>query len=95
VCVRPREREQKEVSVGLNRLGTTQRASLRLSISDYYFMVAESGSTNVPSSIAAPTSSIASKYKVVFLGDAFVGKTCLINKFIYDSFEPSYQVPEL
>ena len=57
-------------------------------------MGAESRSTNVASGIAAaPSSSIASKYKVVFLGDAFVGKTCLINKFIYDTFDPNYQVP--
>ncbi len=56
-------------------------------------MAAESGSTNVPSAIAGPSAaSIASKYKVVFLGDAFVGKTCLINKFIYDTFDSNYQV---
>jgi len=56
-------------------------------------MAAESGSTNVASTIAPqPGPSIASKYKVVFLGDAFVGKTCLINKFIYDNFDPNYQV---
>ena len=35
---------------------------------------------------------IASKYKIVFLGDAFVGKTCLINRFIYDTFDVGYQV---
>ena len=37
-------------------------------------------------------SSIASKYKVVFLGDACVGKTCLINRFINDDFEDDYRV---
>eukprot|EP00826_Nyctotherus_ovalis_P055101 TRINITY_DN7295_c0_g1_i9.p2 TRINITY_DN7295_c0_g1~~TRINITY_DN7295_c0_g1_i9.p2 ORF type:complete len:218 (-),score=83.25 TRINITY_DN7295_c0_g1_i9:79-732(-) len=33
-----------------------------------------------------------SKYKIVLVGDAFVGKTCLINRFIYDTFDMSYQV---
>lgn len=37
-------------------------------------------------------SSVASKYKIVFMGDAFVGKTCLINRFMYDTFDLSYQV---
>ena len=31
------------------------------------------------------------KYKIVFLGDQSVGKTSLIHRFIYDSFEESYQ----
>ena len=35
---------------------------------------------------------VVSKYKIVFVGDAFVGKTCLINRFIYDTFDMSYQV---
>merc|ERR1719261_2198768 len=31
------------------------------------------------------------KYKLVFLGDQSVGKTCLINRFVYDSFDKNYQ----
>merc|ERR1712153_232319 len=31
------------------------------------------------------------KYKLVFLGDQGVGKTCIINRFVYDSFDNSYQ----
>ncbi len=40
----------------------------------------------------AAGASIPSKYKIVFMGDAFVGKTCLINRFIYDTFDAGYQV---
>eukprot|EP00831_Metopus_contortus_P023493 TRINITY_DN20710_c0_g1_i3.p1 TRINITY_DN20710_c0_g1~~TRINITY_DN20710_c0_g1_i3.p1 ORF type:complete len:193 (+),score=26.25 TRINITY_DN20710_c0_g1_i3:762-1340(+) len=29
---------------------------------------------------------------IVFMGDAYVGKTCLINRFMYDTFDPGYQV---
>ncbi|KAF1743043.1 hypothetical protein MXB_298 [Myxobolus squamalis] len=31
------------------------------------------------------------KYKLVFLGEQSVGKTSLINRFMYDTFEESYQ----
>ena len=31
------------------------------------------------------------KYKLVFLGDIFVGKTALITRFMYDTFENNYQ----
>lgn len=31
------------------------------------------------------------KYKIVFLGDQSVGKTSMIHRFIYDSFDESYQ----
>eukprot|EP00754_Rhynchopus_humris_P035457 Rhum_TRINITY_DN16988_c0_g1::Rhum_TRINITY_DN16988_c0_g1_i1::g.164959::m.164959/K07893/RAB6A; Ras-related protein Rab-6A len=31
------------------------------------------------------------KYKVVFLGDSAVGKTSIITRFMYDTFETSYQ----
>merc|ERR1719263_2392673 len=31
------------------------------------------------------------KYKLVFLGDQGVGKTCIINRFVYDSFDRNYQ----
>lgn len=33
------------------------------------------------------------RYKFVFLGDAGTGKTSIITRFIYDSFDPTYQVP--
>lgn len=32
-----------------------------------------------------------SRYKLVFLGDQGVGKTCIINRFVYDSFDKNYQ----
>ena len=32
------------------------------------------------------------RYKFVFLGDAGTGKTSIITRFIYDSFDPTYQV---
>ena len=31
------------------------------------------------------------KYKLVFLGDIYVGKTSIINQFMYDSFDNNYQ----
>ena len=31
------------------------------------------------------------KYKIVFLGNQSVGKTSIIHRFIYDSFDESYQ----
>jgi GTPase SAR1 family protein len=35
------------------------------------------------------------KYKIVFLGDASVGKTCIITRFMYDTFTENYDVPFL
>ena len=32
------------------------------------------------------------KYKIVFLGDQSTGKTSIINRFMYDTFDPNYQV---
>lgn len=37
------------------------------------------------------TSSTLKKYKLVFLGEHSVGKTSLITRFMYDSFDTSYQ----
>ena len=31
------------------------------------------------------------KHKLVFLGDIYVGKTSIINRFMYDSFDTNYQ----
>ncbi len=33
------------------------------------------------------TSIVAQKYKLVFLGDQSVGKTSIINRFIFDTFD--------
>mmetsp|Transcript_7523 Transcript_7523/g.31134 ORF Transcript_7523/g.31134 Transcript_7523/m.31134 type:complete len:250 (-) Transcript_7523:416-1165(-) len=53
------------------------------------------GGTPAPSTLArAPSSggpAPLAKYKLVFLGDQGVGKTCIINRFVYDSFDKSYQ----
>src|SRR5574343_888373 len=31
------------------------------------------------------------KYKLVFLGDIYVGKTSIINQFMYENFDNNYQ----
>ena len=42
--------------------------------------------------ITQDTSSVSKfKYKVVFLGDQSVGKTSIIHRFIYDTFDENYQ----
>ena len=41
---------------------------------------------------AAPNISPLAKYKLVFLGDQGVGKTSVITRFMYDSFDKNYQV---
>jgi Ras-related protein Rab-6A len=36
-----------------------------------------------------------SKFKIVFLGDQSVGKTSIIGRFMYDTFDPNSQVLRL
>ena len=38
----------------------------------------------------SPSMSPLAKYKLVFLGDANVGKTSIVTRFMYDSFDKSY-----
>lgn len=43
-------------------------------------------------SLSSSTASSKTKYKVVLLGDQQVGKTSIIDRFINDRFETSYNV---
>ena len=48
--------------------------------------------SNMQAQLAANDSSSVGKYKykIVFLGNQSVGKTSIIHRFIYDSFDESY-----
>eukprot|EP01121_Diplochlamys_sp_Union-15-3_P000038 TRINITY_DN1002_c0_g3_i4.p1 TRINITY_DN1002_c0_g3~~TRINITY_DN1002_c0_g3_i4.p1 ORF type:complete len:228 (-),score=38.38 TRINITY_DN1002_c0_g3_i4:116-799(-) len=47
--------------------------------------------TNQEEKISSTTINTLAKYKLVFLGDQFVGKTSIITRFMYDTFDQTYQ----
>lgn len=46
-------------------------------------------------SLSGVTAGSKTKYKIVLLGDQYVGKTSIIDRFINDKFETSYNVRPL
>lgn len=66
---------------------------MSLSCSEKEHKMAETAAASSSSSNAAqPSIQALSKYKIVFLGDQGVGKTSIITRFMYDSFDKLYQV---
>jgi len=52
----------------------------------------DGGTTSTPKESAAGANlNPLAKYKLVFLGDQFVGKTSIITRFMYDTFDQTYQ----
>ncbi|CAH1953491.1 unnamed protein product [Acanthoscelides obtectus] len=50
-----------------------------------------SNTINIKNSSTADLTPTLKKYKLVFLGEQSVGKTSLITRFMYDSFDTNYQ----
>jgi len=69
------------------------KLKLHFFLSESRFIIHNKNSSSMS---RTPTSSVPSlgtleKYKLVFLGDQNVGKTSIITRFMYDSFDTSYQ----